>query len=99
MSNQTTDLVIQTVLMFEKRIEDKNLSVEDLDSGRLIAVVDADLMQQVIYNLVENAVKFVNQGGTLSFSFEEADGICMIGIRNTGVTDGSGDSVRFAIKR
>ena len=79
-----TDLVIQTVLMFEKRIEDKNLSVEDLDSGRLIAVVDADLMQQVIYNLVENAVKFVNQGGTLSFSFEEADGICMIGIRNTG---------------
>ena len=79
-----TDLVIQTVLMFEKRIEDKNLSVEDLDSGRLMAVVDADLMQQVIYNLVENAVKFVNQGGTLSFSFEEADGICMIGIRNTG---------------
>ncbi|MBQ8961921.1 MAG: HAMP domain-containing histidine kinase [Ruminococcus sp.] len=79
-----TDLVIQTVLMFEKRIEDKGLSVEELDSSRLMAVVDADLMQQVIYNLVENAVKFVNEGGTLSFSFEEVDGICMIGIRNTG---------------
>lgn len=79
-----TDLVIQTVLMFEKKIEDKELSVEELDSSRLIAVVDPDLMQQVIYNLVENAVKFVNKGGTLSFSFEDLGNECIIGIRNTG---------------
>lgn len=79
-----TDLVIKVVLMFEKKIEDKNLQVEELDSNRLTAVVDSDLMQQVIYNLVENAVKFVNEGGTLSFSFDKKDDICIIGIRNTG---------------
>ena len=79
-----TDLVIQVVLMFEKKIEDKKLEVEELDSYRLTAVVDADLMQQVIYNLVENAVKFVNVGGTLSFRFEQQDDLCIIGIRNTG---------------
>ncbi len=79
-----TDLVIKVVLMFEKRIEEKELEVEELDSSRLTAVVDADLMQQVIYNLVENAVKFVNKGGTLSFSFDRQDDICIIGIRNTG---------------
>lgn len=79
-----TDLVIQVVLMFEKKIEDKHLQVEELDSHRLTAVVDADLMQQVIYNLVENAVKFVNDGGTLSFRFDKKDDICIIGIRNTG---------------
>ena len=79
-----TDLVIQIVLMFEKRIEDKHLQIEELDSSRLMAVADADLMKQVIYNLVENAVKFVNDGGTLSFTFEKKDGICTIGIRNTG---------------
>ncbi len=79
-----TDLVIQVVLMFEKKIEDKHLNVEDLDSGRLVAIVDADLMQQVIYNLVENAVKFVNEGGTLSFRFETHDDICIVGVRNTG---------------
>lgn len=62
-----TDLVIQTVLMFEKKIEAKKLEVEGLDSNRLIAVADADLIQQVIYNLVENAVKFIDIGGTLSF--------------------------------
>ena len=31
-----------------------------------------------------NAVKFVNKGGTLSFSFDKNDNICTIGIRNTG---------------
>ena len=79
-----TDLVIQTVLMFEKKIEDKNLDVQGLDSDRLIAVADSDLMQQVIYNLVENAVKFVNNGGTLSFRFEKENGLNIISIRNTG---------------
>lgn len=79
-----TDLVIKVVLMFEKRIEEKNVQIEELDSSRLTAVVDADLMQQVIYNLVENAVKFVNEGGTLSFSFDKKGDICIIGIRNTG---------------
>lgn len=79
-----TDLVIKVVLMFEKRIEDKHLQVEELDSSRLTAIVDADLMQQVVYNLVENAVKFVNEGGTLSFSFDKKDDVCIVGIRNTG---------------
>ena len=79
-----TDLVIKVVLMFEKRIEEKNLQVEELDSSRLFAVADPDLMQQVVYNLVENAVKFVNENGTLSFTFEEKDDICTIGIKNTG---------------
>lgn len=79
-----TDLVIKTVFMFEKKIEEKHLEIEELDSERLIAVVDPDLMQQVIYNLIENAVKFVNDGGKLSFRFEKEGDMCIIGIKNTG---------------
>ena len=80
-----TEIVIQTVLMFEKKIEDKNLEVEGLGSDRMSAEVDPDLIQQVVYNLVENAVKFINTGGTLSFRFERSiNGICTIGIKNTG---------------
>ncbi|WP_295073187.1 cell wall metabolism sensor histidine kinase WalK [Ruminococcus sp.] len=80
-----TEIVIQTVLMFEKKIEDKNLEVEGLGSERMTCEVDADLLQQVIYNLVENAVKFINTGGTLSFRFERSvNGNCTIGIKNTG---------------
>ena len=80
-----TDIVIQTVLMFEKKIEDKHLEVEGLGSDRMSAEVDPDLIQQVIYNLVENAVKFINDGGILSFRFERSvNGSCTIGIKNTG---------------
>ncbi len=79
-----TDLVIQTVLMFEKKIDDKHIEVEGLGSPRIDAEVDADLIQQVIYNLVENAVKFINERGTLSFRFEKLDGMVTIGIKNTG---------------
>ena len=79
-----TDLVIQTVLMFEKKIDAKHLEVEGLGSGRIDAEVDADLIQQVIYNLVENAVKFIDDRGTLTFRFEKLDGTVTIGIKNTG---------------
>ncbi len=79
-----SDLVFRVMLMFEKRIEEKELEVEGLDGSRLMAVVDSDLMHQAVYNLIENAVKFVNRGGTLSFTFDNREGICIIGIRNTG---------------
>ena len=79
-----TDLVIQTAFMFEKKIEAKNIEIEEFDAEDLIAEVDPDLMQQVIYNLMENAVKFVNTGGKISFRFEKEGDICIIGIRNTG---------------
>lgn len=79
-----TDLVIKTAFMFEKKIEAKNIEVEEFDSENLIAEVDPDLMQQVIYNLIENAVKFINVGGKLSFKFEKEGNMCIVGIKNTG---------------
>lgn len=79
-----TDTVIKTVLMFEKKIEDKNVEVEGLDCEKLMVEADADLMQQVIYNLIENAVKFVNTGGVISFSFGKTGKECFASVRNTG---------------
>lgn len=79
-----TDLVIKTAFMFEKKIEAKNIEVEEFYGDDLIAEVDPDLIQQVIYNLIENAVKFINTGGTLSFRFEKEGDMCVVGIKNTG---------------
>ena len=77
-------LVIKTVLMFEKRISDKHVEVEGLEDAELVVKADEDLMFQVLYNLIENAVKFVNEGGTISFAMRTEKDIAYIEIRNTG---------------
>ena len=70
--------------MFEKRISDKHVEVEGLEDAELVVKADEDLMFQVLYNLIENAVKFVNEGGTISFAMRTEKDIAYIEIRNTG---------------
>ena len=77
-------LLIKTVLMFEKRINDKHVEVEGLEDLSLTIKADEDLIFQVFYNLIENAVKFVNEGGTISFSVREEKGKAFISFKNTG---------------
>lgn len=77
-------LLIKTVLMFEKRITDKNVDVEGLESSSLQLTADQDLIFQVLYNLIENAVKFVNNGGIISFSVRSEKNTAYITVKNTG---------------
>lgn len=79
-----TELTVKTVLLFEKRIEGKNIDIQGLDADRLYVNADMDLVQQVIFNLTENAVKFVNEGGYISYSFRCEDGSAAVVIRNSG---------------
>lgn len=79
-----TALTVRTVLLFEKRIEDKRIDIRGLDTERFFVNADEDLVQQVIYNLTENAVKFVDEGGYISYNFRrEGNMICTV-IRNSG---------------
>lgn len=83
-SFELSNLIFKTALLFEKRINDKNVEIEGLGSGRFFINADIDLAQQVIYNLTENAVKFVNTGGVISFDIEEKGEFTAVRIRNTG---------------
>ncbi len=77
-------LLVKTVLMFEKRINDKKVDVEGLESTSLQLTADEDLLFQVLYNLIENAVKFVNEGGVISFSVRTEQNMACICVKNTG---------------
>lgn len=59
------DLAFRTILMFESRLEKRNITLEGLDSEPVQVWGDPDLIGQVIYNLFENATKFVNTGERL----------------------------------
>ena len=79
-----TELTVKTVLLFEKRIEGKRIDIRGLDTDRFFVNADKDLIQQVIYNLTENAVKFVNDGGYISYDFRSEDKNVFVTIRNSG---------------
>lgn len=78
------DLIFKTFLMFENRLEKRKIQIEGLDSDTLYVYGDEDLIGQVVYNLTENAVKFVNTGGTISISLKDTKDASVFAIRNTG---------------
>lgn len=78
------DTVITTVFTFEKPLEEKSIEVRGLDSGKVMVEADPDLIHQVVYNLIENAVKFANEGGYIEVSYSISDSFTSVAIKNSG---------------
>lgn len=77
--------IVENLLSMEQRIEEKNLSIEGLeDIADIMVYADKDLLHQVFYNLLDNAMKFTPENGTISFFVEEDDEMTTVKIRNTG---------------
>ncbi len=78
------ELVCRTVFAFEQKIEGKKLEIMGLESDEVYVNADNDLIHQVIYNLIDNAVKFVDDGGCISFSYAVKDKYVYVSVKNTG---------------
>lgn len=81
-----SSLLIDSMLSFEQEIEKKNISVEGFENLKTTIVnADRDMLHQVIFNLVDNAVKFTQNEGVISvFAGENKDGKICVSIQNTG---------------
>ena len=78
-------LIITILASYEQKIVARKLHITGLEDFRSITVnADPDLMYQVIYNLIENAVKFTNENGTIHFGVEETRYDISVMISNTG---------------
>ncbi|MGI5960146.1 MAG: HAMP domain-containing sensor histidine kinase [Massiliimalia sp.] len=78
------DTICQTLFSLERQIDAKHLEVRGLDHDKVWVEADHDLIHQVIYNLVENAIKFSNEGGYLEFEFQKEGSRTLIGVKNSG---------------
>ncbi len=80
-----SEVVCRTLVSFEKRIEEKQLRITGLEEyAKLEILGDYDLMNQVVYNLLDNAIKFTNKGGDIDIRLRMENDRVTTAVRNTG---------------
>ncbi|MBR7133438.1 MAG: HAMP domain-containing protein [Clostridia bacterium] len=79
------ELICTIVVGQEQRIEERRLEIIGLDELQEISVnADRDLIHQAVYNLVDNAIKFTENGGKISFSLKTENKKAVLAVTNTG---------------
>ncbi len=82
-----TELILQTLLSFESRASKKNLDVDpQLPENHLMVLADKDAITQVIYNLLDNAVKFASPGSCLVLRLYKDGGKAYVSVKDFGET-------------
>jgi signal transduction histidine kinase len=75
------------LITFEQKILSKDINVEvDMPEYPVYTVANRDYISQVIYNLLDNAVKFCPPQGTLAMTIRTDDNKIYLSIGNDGET-------------
>ena len=78
-------LLCTIVISQEQRIEEKKLNITGLDELQCLSVnADKDLIYQAVYNLVDNAIKFTDENGTINFTLKSENKKMVFTVTNTG---------------
>ena len=77
--------VLGVVISQEQRIEQKGIDILGLDTLPDVTInADKDLIYRVVYNLVDNAIKFTDDGGNIKFNIKCDSKSLTFRIENTG---------------
>ncbi len=77
--------IVDVVLNREQQIAEKNIEILGLDHLNDTEILaDYDMIYQVVYNLVDNAVKFTENGGTITFDMLKTTNNIQFSVKNTG---------------
>ena len=81
------ELIIRTLLSFDGRTEEKHLDVQlQLPEDHMTVTADPDSITQVLYNLLDNAVKFAAEGTEITISLWKQNGKAYVSVKNRGET-------------
>ena len=80
-------LAEETLMLLERNVTPGvNVNIQRmLPTKHMHAKADRDAIKQVLWNLCNNALRAMPQGGTLAVRVEPADGIVRLSVRDTGV--------------
>ena len=81
------ECLTRTLLNFEDKITSRGLDVDfQLPENSVLVTGEEDSITQVIYNLLDNAVKFAEQDSTIALSLWKQSGKAYISVKNRGET-------------
>lgn len=79
------ETITGAALSAESRINDGMIELEGLTMDeRVLVYADPDLIHQVVYNILDNAIKFTPAGGTIRFHVEKLGPEVEVSIWNSG---------------
>ncbi|WP_188417700.1 sensor histidine kinase [Mucilaginibacter galii] len=77
-------LLSSPMLLFIRIAESKNIRLEISIDPKLEVVANGDMLQLVIRNLINNAIKFTAPGGRIIFSAQRHDDLCHFMVKDSG---------------
>ena len=77
------EMLAQSILQFEDKIDEKSLAL-DCDFDEITVRSDPDYLELVWNNLISNAVKFTDEGGSINVSLKREDGRAVVKVADTG---------------
>ena len=82
-----TETLGRTLLTFEQKIEAKNLDVQvDMPDRAVYVMANEDAITQVLYNLIDNGVKFAQDGTPFLLTVTTYGGKALVSVADTGPT-------------
>jgi signal transduction histidine kinase len=79
------ELIVGLALSFEQRVEDKKIQIQfQFIQEKLFVYADFDQIQRVIYNLLDNALKFTDEGDSITVETSIIGKKAHISVEDTG---------------
>lgn len=81
------ELLLRTLLNFETKINERKLDVDvQLPEDSIVVCGDSDAITRVVYNLLDNAVKFAREGSTITLGLWKTGQKAFVSVKDEGET-------------